>query len=71
MFDMACTDPPYLVSCTGRWGSDWQVIEGDSDVDGDAVRNGDASGSCVCRNALFQYGLNIPIHLSYYLTLAI
>jgi DNA modification methylase len=30
-FDMALTDPPYLVSYVGRWGSDWTPIEGDSD----------------------------------------
>ena len=30
-FDMVLTDPPYLVSYSGRWGSDWGVIEGDSD----------------------------------------
>jgi len=30
-FDMVITDPPYLVSYAGRWGSDWGVIEGDSD----------------------------------------
>lgn len=30
-FDLVVTDPPYLVSCTGRWGSDWGVIEGDAD----------------------------------------
>src|SRR5713226_2795622 len=29
--DMVITDPPYLVSYTGRWGSDWGTIEGDSD----------------------------------------
>ena len=30
-FDMVLTDPPYLVSYSGRWGSDWTPIEGDSD----------------------------------------
>lgn len=30
-FDLAITDPPYLVSYSGRWGSDWEPIEGDSD----------------------------------------
>lgn len=30
-FDLVLTDPPYLVSYSGRWGSDWGVIEGDSD----------------------------------------
>src|SRR5260221_3144152 len=30
-FDLVVTDPPYLVSHSGRWGSDWGVIEGDSD----------------------------------------
>ncbi|MBX7136133.1 MAG: hypothetical protein K1X67_25970 [Fimbriimonadaceae bacterium] len=30
-FDMVITDPPYLVSYAGRWGSDWGIIEGDSD----------------------------------------
>jgi site-specific DNA-methyltransferase (adenine-specific) len=30
-FDMVLTDPPYLVSYSGRWGSDWGVIEGDTD----------------------------------------
>src|SRR5216683_6439208 len=29
--DMVLTDPPYLVSYSGRWGSQWGVIEGDSD----------------------------------------
>lgn len=29
--DLVLTDPPYLVSYSGRWGSDWGVIEGDSD----------------------------------------
>lgn len=29
--DMAITDPPYLVSYRGRWGSDWEGIQGDSD----------------------------------------
>ena len=27
---MVLTDPPYLVSYSGRWGSDWGVIEGDA-----------------------------------------
>lgn len=26
------TDPPYLVSHAGRWGSDWEIIQGDSDA---------------------------------------
>jgi adenine-specific DNA-methyltransferase len=30
-FDLVLTDPPYLVSYAGRWGSDWGAIEGDSD----------------------------------------
>ena len=30
-FDMVLTDPPYLVSYAGRWGSDWRIIQGDSD----------------------------------------
>jgi site-specific DNA-methyltransferase (adenine-specific) len=30
-FDLVLTDPPYLVSYSGRWGSDWGIIEGDSD----------------------------------------
>jgi DNA modification methylase len=30
-FDMVLTDPPYLVSYSGRWGSDLGVIQGDSD----------------------------------------
>src|SRR5689334_8283971 len=30
-FDLVLTDQPYLVSYAGRWGSDWGVIEGDSD----------------------------------------
>ena len=30
-FDLVLTDPPYLVSYSGRWGSDWGVIEGDTD----------------------------------------
>jgi len=29
--DLVLTDPPYLVSYSGRWGSDWGVIQGDSD----------------------------------------
>jgi len=29
--DMALTDPPYLVRYSGRWGSDWSVVEGDAD----------------------------------------
>lgn len=29
--DMVLTDPPYLVSYRGRWGSEWGMIEGDSD----------------------------------------
>ena len=29
--DLVLTDPPYLVSYTGRWGSDAEMIEGDSD----------------------------------------
>jgi DNA modification methylase len=29
-FDLVLTDPPYLVSYRGRWGSDWGVIEGDA-----------------------------------------
>src|SRR5262245_38230541 len=36
-FDIVITDPPYLVSYSGRWGSDWRVIEGDSDIDSDWV----------------------------------
>ncbi len=28
---MVITDPPYLVSYSGRWGSDGEEIEGDSD----------------------------------------
>ncbi|HUQ92784.1 MAG TPA: DNA methyltransferase [Bryobacteraceae bacterium] len=31
MFDMVVTDPPYLVSDSGRWGSGHEIIEGDSD----------------------------------------
>jgi site-specific DNA-methyltransferase (adenine-specific) len=31
MFDLALTDPPYLVSYTGRWDKDLQEIQGDSD----------------------------------------
>jgi len=30
-FDMALTDPPYLVSYSGRWGSDIEIIKGDSE----------------------------------------
>ena len=30
-FDMVLTDPPYLVSYSGRWGSDRGLVEGDSD----------------------------------------
>jgi site-specific DNA-methyltransferase (adenine-specific) len=30
-FDIVLTDPPYLVSYPGRWGSDWGIIEGDTD----------------------------------------
>src|SRR5262245_40699324 len=30
-FDLVLTDPPYLVSYSGRWGSDWGIIAGDSD----------------------------------------
>jgi DNA modification methylase len=30
-FDAVVTDPPYLVSYSGRWGSDWGVIDGDAD----------------------------------------
>lgn len=30
-FDLVLTDPPYLVDYRGRWGSDWNPIEGDSD----------------------------------------
>ena len=30
-FDFVLTDPPYLVSYSGRWGSGLQPIEGDSD----------------------------------------
>ncbi len=30
-FDLVLTEPPYLVFYRGRWGSDWGVIEGDSD----------------------------------------
>jgi DNA modification methylase len=30
-FDLALTDPPYLVSYTGRWGSELEPIHGDSD----------------------------------------
>src|SRR5262245_57195242 len=36
-FDFVLTDPPYLVSYSGRWGSDWRVIEGDSDIHADWV----------------------------------
>jgi site-specific DNA-methyltransferase (adenine-specific) len=28
---MVLTDPPYLVSYSGRWGSNWGVIKGDTD----------------------------------------
>src|SRR5262249_28125029 len=27
-----CSRTPYLVSYSGRWGSDWCIIEGDSDA---------------------------------------
>ncbi len=30
-FDLVLTDPPYLVAYSGRWGNDWEPIEGDSD----------------------------------------
>jgi adenine-specific DNA-methyltransferase len=30
-FDLVLTDPPYLVSYSGRWGSDFEPIEGDCD----------------------------------------
>lgn len=30
-FDLVLTDPPYLVSYCGRWGSDLEPIEGDCD----------------------------------------
>jgi site-specific DNA-methyltransferase (adenine-specific) len=30
-FDLALTDPPYLVSYTGRWDKDLKEIQGDSD----------------------------------------
>src|SRR5579862_6278625 len=30
-FDLALTDPPYLVNYTGRYGSNLEPIEGDSD----------------------------------------
>ena len=30
-FDMIITDPPYLVSYSGRWGGDGEIIEGDAD----------------------------------------
>src|SRR5262249_46461972 len=30
-FDMVLTDPPYLVSYSVRWGSDWGIIDGDMD----------------------------------------
>ncbi len=30
-FDLVVTDPPYLVSYSGRWGSDQGLIEGDAD----------------------------------------
>jgi len=30
-FDLVLTDPPYLVSYSGRWGSELEPIEGDSD----------------------------------------
>jgi site-specific DNA-methyltransferase (adenine-specific) len=30
-FDLVLTDPPYVVGYSGRWGSDWGVIEGDTD----------------------------------------
>lgn len=29
--DAVLTDPPYLVSYRGRWGSEWGVIEGDTE----------------------------------------
>ena len=31
-FDLVLTDPPYLVNYTGRWGSNLEPIEGDSDA---------------------------------------
>ena len=30
-FDLVLTDPPYLVGYSGRWGSELEPIEGDSD----------------------------------------
>src|SRR5687767_12691798 len=30
--DSVITDPPYLVSYRGRWGSEWGVIEGDTEA---------------------------------------
>jgi DNA modification methylase len=30
-FDLVLTDPPYLVSYSGRWGSEYEPIEGDTD----------------------------------------
>jgi DNA modification methylase len=30
-FDIVLTDPPYLVSYTGRWGSEYEPIKGDAD----------------------------------------
>jgi site-specific DNA-methyltransferase (adenine-specific) len=30
-FDLVLTDPPYLVSYSGRWGSEFEPIAGDSD----------------------------------------
>jgi len=30
-FDLVLTDPPYLVSYAGRWGREYEPIEGDSD----------------------------------------
>jgi adenine-specific DNA-methyltransferase len=30
-FDLVLTDPPYLVSYSGRWSSEWGIIEGDTD----------------------------------------
>jgi adenine-specific DNA-methyltransferase len=31
--DVVFTDPPYVVSYSGRWGSDWGIIEGDRNSD--------------------------------------
>jgi hypothetical protein len=36
-FDMVLTDPSHIVSYSCRWGSEWCVIEGDSDIDSEWV----------------------------------